>query len=308
MAAPDRWDEACFAVPAVRALVASGLGVGILCQQEQREFWESLENLSVVDFPIKEKPRTTAISIAGNWQASLAWEPGHAAEAFKAAGIPRRLGPNDRKLVKFLTHPLKSTPGPLEHRVRHYLTAVEELGIQTAIAGFFAPALPGISPASGPILLCPDSDFGPNHEWPLDRWEEIARQLLELGKPICVAEIASGRQLAGKLSARLGAESRLIPATRPAAILRELSAYGCVVAADGTLPHLAAHAGATCITLFGPNDPAWKRPLGTRHTVIRRHVECAPCLLPKCPLDMRCQNELDVERVWQAVLGRLGGI
>ena len=31
VAAPERWDETCFAVPAVRALVASGLGVGILC-------------------------------------------------------------------------------------------------------------------------------------------------------------------------------------------------------------------------------------------------------------------------------------
>jgi heptosyltransferase-2 len=80
-----------------------------------------------------------------------------------------------------------------------------------------------------------------------------------------------------------------------------LAAYGFVIAADGSLPHLAAHVGATCVVLFGPNDPAWKRPLGRRHAIVRRDVECAPCLLAKCPLDLRCQIELESERVWQAV-------
>jgi len=69
--------------------------------------------------------------------------------------------------------------------------------------------------------------------------------------------------------------------------------------------HLAAHVGATCVTWFGPNDPGWKRPLGRRHVVVRRHVECAPCFLPKCPLDGRCQRELDALRVWNAVREKL---
>jgi ADP-heptose:LPS heptosyltransferase len=85
-----------------------------------------------------------------------------------------------------------------------------------------------------------------------------------------------------------------------------LAGYRLVIAADGSLPHLAAHAGATCVTLFGPNDPVWKRPLGRRHTVVCRHVECTPCLLGKCPLDMRCQRELATDRVWAAVRKQLG--
>ena len=40
----------------------------------------------------------------------------------------------------------------------------------------------------------------------------------------------------------------------------------------------------TDVTLFGPNDPAWKRPLGKRHAVVRRHVECAPCLAARCAM------------------------
>jgi len=155
------------------------------------------------------------------------------------------------------------------------------------------------------VLLCPGSDFGPSHEWPLDRWLEIARHLMENGRRVTVAGVDGGRGLGKILAENLGEGVGFFHASPLAGALPILAAHGLVVAADGSLPHLAAHAGATCVTLFGPNDPAWKRPLGRRHAVVRRHVECAPCLLAKCPLDGRCQNELDADRVWCAVLEKL---
>ena len=301
MAAPERWDEACFAIPAVRALVASGLATGILCAEAHRDFWLTVEGLTVIDFPVKTKAKVVAAKLSGNWQASLAWETGLAADAFKLAGIPRRLGPGERKLNKLLTHPLGFAAAPLEHRVRHYLAAVEELGIETGRAEFFAPAVLGIEPLAGAVLLCPGSDFGPSHEWPVERWVEIAGRLMETGRRVTVASVDGGRGLGKILAEKLGDRVESLHATPLARAMPLLASHGLVIAADGSLPHLAAHAGATCVTLFGPNDPAWKRPLGRRHAVVRRHVECAPCLLPKCPLDMRCQNELETERVWQAV-------
>jgi ADP-heptose:LPS heptosyltransferase len=299
VAAPERWDEACFAVPAVRAVVASGLATGILCAETQREFWQTVEGLAVIDFPAKTKAKVVAARISNSWQASLAWETALAAEAFKIAGIPRRLGSGDRKLKKLLTHPLGFAAGPLEHRVRHYLAAVEELGIAIGQAEFFVPAELGVESVAGSVLLCPDSDFGPNHEWPVERWVEIADRLMQAGNRVTVASADGGRGLGKILAVRLGVGVELSHTVPPALPL--LAAHPFVIAADGSLAHLAAHAGATCVTLFGPNDPAWKRPLGRRHAVVRRHVECAPCLLPKCPLDMRCQKQLDTNRVWDAI-------
>ena len=301
MAAPERWDEACFAVPAVRALVASGLATGILCAESQQEFWQTVAGLTVIGFPLKSKAKLVAAKLSGNWQASLAWETGLPAEAFKLAGIPRRLGPDERKLKKLLTHPLGFAAGPLEHRVRHYLAAVEELGIETGQAEFFAPAVLGVEPVAGAVLLCPDSDFGPSHEWLLERWIEIAARLIDAGNRVTVTSVDGSRGLGKILAARLGDGVKFVQASPLAGCLPLLAVHGFVIAADGSLPHLAAHVGATCVTLFGPNDPAWKRPLGRRHAVVRQHVECAPCLLPKCPLDLRCQNELATDRVWQAV-------
>ena len=307
VAAPERWDEACFAAPALRAMVAAGLGVGVLCAAVQREFWETVGGLAVIDFPANAKVKAVAAGLRGNWQAALAWEAGFAAEVFKSAAIPRRLGQQERRLKKLLTHPLGFAVGPLEHRVRFYLAAAEALGIPTAMPEFFAPVSTGVAPVAGAVLLCPDSDFGPNHEWPVERWEEIARKLIESGRRVTITGPAGGRGLGEILAGKLGDEAEFFPAAPMAGVLPLLAAHGVVVAADGSLPHLAAHVGATCAVLFGPNDPVWKRPLGRRHVMVRRDVECAPCLLAKCPLDLRCQKELECERVWQAVLRVLQG-
>lgn len=305
MAAPERWDEACFAVPAVRALLASGMTVGVLCREDQQDFWHSVAGLAVVTMPAKTKAKVVAAEIRGRWQAALVWESGLAADAVHLATVPRRLGPADRKLNKQLTHPLAFTVQPLDHRVRFYLAAVELLGIHTDRPEFFAPAALGVVPAAGSVLLIPDSDFGPSHHWPLERWLEIAGRLVENARQVSVAGVNGARGMAQALARELGEAAGWCDVGLPGNALSVLAGYPLVIAADGSLAHLAAHAGATCVTLFGPNDPVWKRPLGRRHAVVRRHVECAPCLLAKCPLDARCQHELAVETVWKALREKL---
>jgi ADP-heptose:LPS heptosyltransferase len=216
------------------------------------------------------------------------------------------LGPQDRKLKKQLTHALGFAAGPLEHRVRFYLAAVEEMGIATGQAEFFAAADIGVEPVAGAVLLSPESDFGPSHEWLPERWLEMARRLIDGGYRVTVAGMDDRRRGLGEtLASELGGGVEFFRAVPLAGTLPLLAVHRLVIAADGSLPHLAAHVGATCVTLFGPNDPAWKRPLGRRHAVARRHVECAPCLLARCPLDKRCQRELEIGRVWAAIREKL---
>ncbi len=310
VAAPERWDEACFSVPAVRALLGAGLSTGVVCPARQRPLWETLDGLEVLDFPPKAKPKTLAAEL-GAWKAALIWEPGIASDSIVRAGIPRRLGPADPRLKRALTDPVaaSSKPGPVEHRVRHYLTVVETLGMTTAKPEFFAPASPGLDPEPGAVLLSPDSDFGPSHEWDLERWVALGTTLAEGGSKVTVAGLPKGRELGRELALRLGGETPFFKADPMEKTLPLLAVHPLVVAADGSLPHLAAHFGATCVTLFGPNDPAWKRPLGKRHRVARRDVECSPCFQARCPLDMRCQRELELEKVLMLVrgLGTTGG-
>ena len=304
VAAPGRWDEACFAIPAMRALRSSGMGIGVLCHEDQRELWETIADVEVITRPAKAKARALASMLDGGWKASLAWENDVAAEAFERAGIPRRLGPERPGLRRRLTDALDVCPGATEHRVRHYLGTIEALGIGTIDPAFFAPAALDVTPQAGTVLLSPESDFGPSYEWPAGNWETIAAALAADGHRLTVAGISNGSGIARRI-AKVAGDIEYFDADPLAGTLPLLAVHQVVLAADGSLPHLAALAGSTCVTLFGPGDPAWKRPLGRRHRVVRRHVECAPCLLAKCPLDHRCQRELETQEVLAAVRSAL---
>ncbi len=302
IAAPLAWDEACFSVPAVRALVASGLPVTMLCPESQETFWKTLPGLSIIHYSSKAKAKLIAEPLGG-FEAAVVWEDGLAAEACARARISRRTGPSGEKaLMKLLTDPLPlPAPGPIEHRVRHYLSLPEAMGIDTRVPEFFEPVDLGIPHVPGTVLLAPDSDYGRSHEWPLERWEKVARALIESGKRPTIVAVPNGGGLAAKLLAALGDDARFAELEPLGEALPILAAHEKVIAADGSLPHLASHAGSTCVVLFGPNEPAWKRPLGKRHTILRRHVECSPCFAAKCVMDLRCQNELTLEKVLEAL-------
>jgi len=299
-ASPATWSEACFAVPAVRAMLAAGLPVTMLCPAEQEAFWETLPGLERIAYGPKTSAKALAAQLSGRFAVAFLWEAGLAADACAKANLARRTGPaGDKALMKRLTDPVLSpAPGPAQHRVRHYLAFAETMGLDTRIAALFEPVALDVLPSPGSVLLVPDSDFGRSHEWPLDRWEELARSMVEKGAALTVAtDRPLGRELAGRLGESVVALA--LPAFGNC--LPVLAGFERVIAADGSLPHLASHVGATCTVLFGPNEPEWKRPLGKRHTVLRRHVECSPCFSPKCAMDLRCQRELTVEQVSRAI-------
>jgi len=302
VAVPVRWDEACFSVPAVRALVASGLSAGVLCEERQVAFWEKVPGVRVIGYPLKPDVKKIAASLSDAWAAALVWEPGVAADIIVRAAIARRIGPESKALRKVLTHPveLAREPGPVQHRVRSYLSLVEKLGVTTSRPEFFAP-ISGADPVDGSVMLCPDSDFGVTCEWPLERWVDLAEALKGEGAKLTIAGLSGTRGKGKLLAQKLAAEDRFIEARPLAAALDLFAAHELVISAESSLPHVAAFAGATCVTLFGPGDPASRRPLGRQHGIARRHVECAPCFLEKCPMDLRCQDELTVERVMGVV-------
>jgi ADP-heptose:LPS heptosyltransferase len=291
VALPERWDEACFAVPAVRALERSGLIGALVCHEEQENFWKTVSTLPCFTFSNKSSSGKLAKLLGNDWEVSLTWEDGTAARAFAKAKIQRRLGPASANLKRLITHPLQAKEAPTEHRVRLYLNTCEEMGISINHPEFFAPASLDNRTKPRSILLSPDSDYGPSHEWPIDRWQLIAEYLLEKERHLTIAGLVGGRNLGQILTSRIGSNADFLILNSLSATIPILSTFQSVIAADGSLPHLAALTGCTCITLFGPNDPNWKRPLG----------KCAPCLSPKCRMDNRCQNELQVSDVLNAI-------
>jgi ADP-heptose:LPS heptosyltransferase len=292
VAAPLGWREACLSMPAMRALLRMGLQLRVLCPQNHVPLWEASGFAGVKGYPEKASARQIA-PLLENATISLAWEAGEAADAFAKAGIARRLGPPAKGLDKRLTEKITvvEEPGPVRHRVQFYLKLAGMLGAQAMVAENFAPLLLDIPRDPGRVLLVPDSDFGTHYQWLPERWEALAKALLERGRSLRIA--ISGPM--GTALAKAVPEADTVSLELPA--MEELASHGLCLAADGSIPHLAAHVGTRCLVLFGPGEPEWMRPLGRQHLIARRKVECSPCHAPKCVMDLRCQKELELEEV-----------
>lgn len=274
-----------------------GVSVDVLCPERQNGFWKATGFELVTSYG----ERASARELAGRLKdqdrkAVLLWEAGVAADACAKAGVPRRIGPQAKDLAKRLTEPvaLVEAPGPIRHRVRFYLDLAAKLGAEPMVAENFAPVPVDVPQAVERVLLVPDSDFGSHYEWPLERWEAVAKDLLEKGRLLRIASGAKGSALAKAIP-----EAEAVTLAWPA--LEDLASCSLCVAADGSMPHLAAHVGTTCVVLFGPGEPEWMRPLGKQHVIVRRKVECSPCHAPKCRMDLRCQNELEVGEVLRVI-------
>jgi heptosyltransferase-2 len=78
--------------------------------------------------------------------------------------------------------------------------------------------------------------------------------------------------------------------------------------------HMAAAARVPTVAIFGPTNPAWVRPWGVPHRVVRTCISCSPCFRysPR-PLhcvayrDFACLQEITVEQVYSACLDLLKG-
>jgi heptosyltransferase-2 len=301
--APVRLDDACFSIPATRALAAHQhvRRLKILCDEDQAALWNTMPILKPISFPASARPKAIAEAVwedGGEFTAALAWESGHAATALKPLGIRKNFGPAAAGR-DFIPVDANRSRGPVQHRVQDFLSVAKALGARPFNAGCFAPVDLKLGPLAPSIALIPDSDFGSSHLWRGPCWSAVGSKLIERHRlrPTIIGPGPAAESLAAELGDSANFEQPETLAVR----IELLARHRLVVACDGSSPHLASHVGATCVVLFGPNDPHWRRPLGTRHVPLHQHVECSPCLLPDCPLDHRCMKAIDSDMVLDTV-------
>ncbi len=89
-----------------------------------------------------------------------------------------------------------------------------------------------------------------------------------------------------------------------AAIMKFMDIF---ISNDSGLMHLSASLGLPTVGIFGPTNPTWVRPWGTKHRIVRLNLPCSPCFYysPKplsCPagLDFKCLKELKPDMVYKA--------
>lgn len=160
------------------------------------------------------------------------------------------------------------------------------------------------------IVVAPLSN-DPLRDWPLDRYERVARLCLD--KLDCKLDFIGtrGQRIAVNLVVRE------LPSHRCRNLCGHLSwnqtvaliaQADCVVANNSGIAHLAANLGRPTISIFcGSHSPLEWMALGQRATVLTKRTACSPCAIGRieeCPFDRRCFTEIDPLVVFNTIRRR----
>jgi ADP-heptose:LPS heptosyltransferase len=144
--------------------------------------------------------------------------------------------------------------------------------------------------------------FGSSKQWVAASFAELASRLRERGLlPILLGSPADA-EMAAVVSASAGwAIPSLVARDRSELLPRLLARLACLVSSDTGLAHLAAAVGTPTVTLFGPTDPRLTAPRSRAARRVEGRAPCAPCFLPRCPIDHVCMRDITAASVAEAV-------
>lgn len=153
-------------------------------------------------------------------------------------------------------------------------------------------------------LVNPGAAFGAAKCWPPERFAVVCDRLREeFGlRPVLVGaprEVPLMRRIVEQ------AEGPVTCCTQPGTTLGSLKVLArdaALLVCNDTGPrHYGIAFNIPTVTIFGPTHQEWTDTGYDGEIKLQVPVECGPCQLPVCPLDLRCMTELTVERVLDAV-------
>ncbi|MEP6699110.1 MAG: lipopolysaccharide heptosyltransferase II [Verrucomicrobiota bacterium] len=249
----------------------------------------------------RQQPFDVAILFPGSLRSALeVW----------LAGVPRRVGyaGHHRRWLLNQLIPDRSTGGPIEHEVHHYLEIARSVGAPTSPVETLVTATPPLRDSTPiKIALCPGAEYGPAKRWLPERFAEVAAEVAAQQSVEWILFGTSGDQKTGEvIAAALGSLcTNRIGLTTLEELIAELRQCALLLTNDTGTMHLATLLGVPVVAIFGSTEPRLTGPLGPDHRVLRHHVECSPCFLRECPIDFRCMKAVSAEEVSSAVLGLL---
>lgn len=148
------------------------------------------------------------------------------------------------------------------------------------------------------------------NRWPADRFAALGRQLVsERGATIVLTGSPGERELTASVAAAIGPGVIDCAGKTDIPQLAALAACcRCFVTNDTGTMHVAAAMGTPVIALMSGRDfeGRWS-PHGSAHTLLRKPIECSPCLAEECPRDTPppCMAAISVAEAFDAVRAEL---
>ncbi len=157
------------------------------------------------------------------------------------------------------------------------------------------------------VGMNPGATYGLAKCWPVDRFGELGKRIAHHRK---AAVILLGKEEEGFITQAvlrqigdggvdLTGKTGLL---QLAAILEHCR---LLVTNDTGTMHVAAAVGTPVAAIFGPTDPVTTGPWGEGHAIVRKGVDCSPCLKRVCPKDHACMQKITIDEVEAIVDERL---
>jgi heptosyltransferase-2 len=236
-----------------------------------------------------------------------------AAVIARMAGIPLRIGyrTDGRGLLLSRGSPLTGESKRLHH-VEYYLKMLSHFGIPSASKALSLTVTEEEEREAADILhragieaddfllgINPGATYGSAKRWYPERFAAVADELCNRwgGKAIITGGRGE-RDIAGEIAATAKSKCLdLAGGTSVRQLMALIKRCDFFITNDSGPMHIAAALNVPLVAVFGPTDHTTTSPYSDRAVVVRRDVECAPCLLRECPTDHRCMKGVTVEDV-----------
>jgi heptosyltransferase-2 len=231
----------------------------------------------------------------------------------RLAGIPVRAGYSTDARGLLLTHPVRLEAGIKSvHQSLYYVEMLEALGFTPSraplaltpteaqrIAAEQHLARFGIAGRRPLVGMAPGAAYGPAKRWFPERFAAVADRLAErFACPVLLFGSAGDR--ASTEAVQSAAKTALVDIAGRTSLGDAIALIACCdlfITNDSGLMHVAGALGVPTVAVFGSTDPKTTYPLGERTVLVRRPVDCSPCLRQECPTDFRCMDLVTVDEV-----------
>jgi heptosyltransferase-2 len=235
-------------------------------------------------------------------------------------GVQQRIGYATDGRQWMLTNSI-SPRNDMRHQVEYYLDLARLLNANASRPSIEIQATPaeresarvllraeGVAENRRFLVLNPGAAYGSAKRWHEDRFASAAETLAQnLGLEVVLIGSQSERGVAEQIASRIKGKCAVLSGkTSLETLIGVLAESSLMLTNDSGPMHIAAALGVPTVAVFGSTDERVTGPCGPRTRIVKKPVECSPCLLRECPIDHRCMNGVTVEDVRRAAMELVG--
>jgi heptosyltransferase-2 len=230
------------------------------------------------------------------------------------ARVPNRIGYATDGRTWMLTNSIEPSNNT-QHQIHYYLDLAKAIQAETENPSIEIEATEeerqnarrllaqeGIPRGARFLVLNPGAAYGSAKRWHEERFADVADILAaELGLGVAMIGSEGERLIAEQIRSRMKGPSAVLSGrTSLETLIGVLAEASLMITNDSGPMHISAALGVPTVAVFGSTDERVTSPFGRRTRVVKRPVECSPCLLRECPIDHRCMNGVSVDDVCRA--------